>query len=620
MVDWIGIIAIVFFYVLILIVGIWAGRKTDAAKQGVGEQTEEVMLAGRNIGTLVGIFTMTATWVGGAYINGTAEALYNGGIVGCQAPIGYALSLVLGGVLFAKPMREQGYVTMLDPFQIKYGQRVGGLMFFPALLGEVFWSAAILSALGATLSVILGMDMTASVVLSAFIAVFYTFSGGLYAVAYTDVVQLFCIFIGLWVCIPAALLQKKTSDLSANASGWIGEIGGFREKMLWIDCMLLLVFGGIPWQVYFQRVLSSRTSKGAQNLSFVAGVGCILMAIPPALIGAIARNTDWSLTDYEPWANGTKSVSIPADQTSQVVPLVFQYLTPKWVAFIGLGAVSAAVMSSADSSVLSAASMFAHNIWKLTIRPHASEREVIVVMRISIVAVGILATVMALTIQSIYGLWYLCADLVYVILFPQLLCVVYFEQSNTYGCLAGYAVGLLLRLSGGEALLHFPAIVQYPLYDSVSNVQYFPFRTMSMLASLATTVTVSLYTRWLFLSGKLQPEMDWLGCVINVPTDSIRLPFDSSSFNASTLSVNSEMPMQRLASASTMISQFPNGTADGGTVHEMNGTVTTAKNNHHLAIGSASPLLRSNGHHNNGNGTVTTTPQQKHADYASIRS
>ncbi|VDK59576.1 unnamed protein product [Cylicostephanus goldi] len=105
----------------------------------------------------------------------------------------------------------------------------------------------------------------------------------------------------------------------------------------------------------------------------------------------------------------------------------------------GLGAVSAAVMSSADSSVLSAASMFAHNIWKLTIRPNASEKEVILIMRFSIVAVGAMATVMALTIQSIYGLWYLCADLVYVILFPQLLCVVYRKESNTYGSLAGYA-------------------------------------------------------------------------------------------------------------------------------------------------------------------------------------
>lgn len=51
--------------------------------------------------------------------------------------------------------------------------------------------------LGATLSVILGMNMSAAVILSAFITVFYTFSGGLYAVAYTDVVQLFCIFVGL---------------------------------------------------------------------------------------------------------------------------------------------------------------------------------------------------------------------------------------------------------------------------------------------------------------------------------------------------------------------------------------------------------------------------------------
>ena len=67
----------------------------------------------------------------------------------------------------------------------------------------------------------------------------------------------------------------------------------------------------------------------------------------------------------------------------------------------------------------------------------ASENEVIRVMRVSIVFVGLLATLMALTIHSIYGLWYLCADLVYVILFPQLLCVVYMEKANTYGCLSG---------------------------------------------------------------------------------------------------------------------------------------------------------------------------------------
>lgn len=52
------------------------------------------------------------------------------------------------------------------------------------------------------------------------------------------------------------------------------------------------------FKVYFQRVLSSKSSSGAQKLSFVAGVGCILMAIPPALIGAIARNTGYFLTFF----------------------------------------------------------------------------------------------------------------------------------------------------------------------------------------------------------------------------------------------------------------------------------------------------------------------------------
>jgi solute carrier family 5 (high affinity choline transporter), member 7 len=45
-------------------------------------------------------------------------------------------------------MRKQGYVTMLDPLQDSFGERMGGLLFLPALCGEVFWAAGILAALG----------------------------------------------------------------------------------------------------------------------------------------------------------------------------------------------------------------------------------------------------------------------------------------------------------------------------------------------------------------------------------------------------------------------------------------------------------------------------------------
>lgn len=106
-------------------------------------------------------------------------------------------------------MRQQGYVTMLDPLQDAFGERMGGLLFLPALCGEVFWAAGILAALGATLAVIIDMDQGTSVILSACIAVFYTLFGGLYSVAYTDVIQLFCIFIGLVSTSPSCNIATE---------------------------------------------------------------------------------------------------------------------------------------------------------------------------------------------------------------------------------------------------------------------------------------------------------------------------------------------------------------------------------------------------------------------------
>ena len=109
----------------------------------------------------------------------------------------YFLIYILGGMFFAKIMRRKRYVTMLDPLQEKYGNWMGGVLYIPAFLGETMWSAAILGALGSTLSIIIDLEIDLAVILSAIIAIGYTFFGGLYSVAYTDVIQLICIFVGL---------------------------------------------------------------------------------------------------------------------------------------------------------------------------------------------------------------------------------------------------------------------------------------------------------------------------------------------------------------------------------------------------------------------------------------
>ena len=66
--------------------------------------------------------------------------------------------------------------------------------------------------------------------------------------AYTDVVQLGFIFIGLWVAIPFAARHPSVGSISTTWPEWRGNIKK-SQIVGWIDSMLLLVLGGIPWQV-----------------------------------------------------------------------------------------------------------------------------------------------------------------------------------------------------------------------------------------------------------------------------------------------------------------------------------------------------------------------------------
>lgn len=149
--------------------------------------------------------------------------------------------------------------------------------------------------------------------------------------------------------------------MSTEHNDWFGVLHGYQFAQ-YTDLFLLLILGGVPWQVYFQRVLSSKSGAKAQLLSYVAAFGCVIMDIPPIIIGAVGRVTAWNETDFK------GPIPLDKDHQSLVLPLVLQYLTPPFISFFGLGAVSAAVMSSSDSSLLSASSMFARNVYKLMIR------------------------------------------------------------------------------------------------------------------------------------------------------------------------------------------------------------------------------------------------------------
>ncbi|KAM9376071.1 high affinity choline transporter 1-like [Pholidichthys leucotaenia] len=495
-VDVPGLVAVVVFYILILAIGIWGSQRAKKEeKKCVGRKSEVSMVGGRNISVLVGIFTMTATWVGGGYILGTAEAVYSPtkGLIWAMGPPAYVLNFVLGGLFFAKPMRSKRYVTMLDPFQNRYGNSFTAALLLPALLSDVLWVACILAALGGTMSLILGLSSAVSIIISAAVSIIYTFLGGLYSVAYTDIIQLSFIFASLWLCIPFLVLSPAVADLphtvhlnQSSVHSWFGELE-LANAGKWADEMLLLALGGLSYQALYQRILSAASSAQAQVTCFAAAGLVFIMGIPSVVIGVVATSADWNQTVYglpPPFERG---------DAGKILPLALQYLTPTWVSVLGIGSVAAAVMSSMDSVLLSSASMFTQNIYKSTLRKQASERELQWVIRISVLLVGLGGTGLAFGDDSVLALWLVSGDLLYCVVLPQLVCVLFFNCANTYGALSGYVVGLLLRVMSGEPLLGIPPLLLFPGWREEGGViiQYFPFRTVAMVSSLLCITAVS---------------------------------------------------------------------------------------------------------------------------------
>lgn len=134
-------------------------------------------------------------------------------------------------------------------------------------------------------------------------------------------------------------------------------------------------------------------------------------------------------------------------------------------------------------------------------------------IRCSIVVVGVAGTSLATLKNSVLLFWFISVEMAYVLVFPQLICVLYVKVCNSCETLLGMLVGLLIRLFSGEPQLGLQPVLRFPgctLEDSV-YVQQAPVRTISMLMALGTTLLVSHVTLVLFDRGLLPQRWDVLG-------------------------------------------------------------------------------------------------------------
>ncbi|MDH3401602.1 MAG: sodium:solute symporter family protein, partial [Chromatiales bacterium] len=411
------------YMVLMIVIGALAARKTQTA--------DDFMVSGRRMPFWICTATLVATWFGGGPMVGVAGQSYNEGMLGVIAdPFGSTLVLVIMGLFFARIMRRLKLRTFVEVFNQRYGTTAASVAAVASIMSSVGWTAGMLVAFGYVLQVLTGIPLEIGIVAGAVIVFIYTMAGGMWAVAITDFVQMGIIAIGLVV-----LFVVVISDLG----GWAAVSARFPENALrilpldnspvtWLNYLRMwLIFGlaDISSQSLIQRAMSSRSEQVAQNAFYASAVGYLTLGMIPVMLGIIAATSYPGI----------------AEPNHVIATLALEHLHPVAMA-VFVGALLAAIMSTTDSSMLSAASVFTVNLLPL-IKPDASDRTRLWVTRLGIPVFGVVALVVGLKAKTVYQLVVDSNFAMLAIVVVPFVAGLWWEKANRTGVLASMVVGFV---------------------------------------------------------------------------------------------------------------------------------------------------------------------------------
>ena len=279
LVDWAVLAAYLLFS---LFIGLWVSRGNKNLK-------EYMFGGGAMPGVAVGI-SLIATSVSATTFLGAPADVYGDNMTFLMFQIGALLSIVVVGFVFIPRFRTSGINSAYELFELRFSRPVRRLAAVFYCLHLLLRTGILLYAPSLVLAQILHVDLKVAIVVSAAVAIFYTWFGGIKAVIWTDVMQ-FCVFFGGGVLV---LL------LIANSVGGFGEMAALASeagKTKWWDASFdisnarTLVSAGFAYAVleiairgcdqqFVQRYLSCKDVKAANRSSVLSMVlGCAVSVL-----------------------------------------------------------------------------------------------------------------------------------------------------------------------------------------------------------------------------------------------------------------------------------------------------------------------------------------------------
>lgn len=382
----ITVVSIVIIYLgIMLYIGYYASKKI--------ESKEDFMVAGRRLGPVMMAGTLAATEVGGGSSLGVVEKAY--GNWGMSA-VWYVLTMAVTFLIlafFAPKLRNAMVKTVPEYFRRRYGEAPGLITAIIMILPLVGLTAIQLIASATVLSVMTGLSYKLSVIIVTVVVTAYSVMGGLWSVTLTDFVQMFLIVGGMMLAVPFVL--GKAGGWGAITAAMPAEKLSLTAGIGWKTIISLIVMYTASFAVGQEavaRYYAARDEKAAVQGSFIAAGVYVIFAFIPAVLGlaALAMVNSGMIDGTEIAINGAR-YALPT--------LAIQTMPPVLVGLLFAGLISA-TMSSADSDLLGAGSIFSNDIYKIYIRKNADDKEILKVTQLGMVLVSVLSLFVALTNTS----------------------------------------------------------------------------------------------------------------------------------------------------------------------------------------------------------------------------
>ena len=272
--DWIVLVA---YLLLSVAIGLWVSRGNKNLK--------EYMLGGGSIPWVAVGISLIATSVSATTFLGAPADVYGDNMTFLMFQIGAFISIVVVGLIFIPRFRSSGITSAYELFEVRFSRPVRRIAAIFYCLHLLLRTGILLFAPSLVLAQILHIDLKLAIIVSAAVAIFYTWFGGIKAVIWTDVMQ-FVVFFGGGVLVLV---------LIANSVGGFGEmaaLAGEAGKTKWWDASMdlsnarTLVSAGFAYaileiairgcdQQFVQRYLSCKDVKAANRSSILSMVlGC----------------------------------------------------------------------------------------------------------------------------------------------------------------------------------------------------------------------------------------------------------------------------------------------------------------------------------------------------------